>query len=229
MAPTAAHLDDSPARTAVAVEIWSDLVCPWCYLGKRRFETALARFEHADAVSVRWRSFQLDPAIPRDAAEPTMPRLAEKMGSIDAVRAAMGRLVALGAQEGIAYDFERSVSVNTFDGHRLTHLAHDLGLGAPMHEALMHAQLVEGAVLNDSETLVRLGAAVGVPEDRVRALLTSDDYAEQVRQDIELAAAFGATGVPFFVLNRAYGVSGAQSVETFLSALRLAFDSVSPS
>jgi len=211
-------------RRTIAVEIWSDLVCPWCYLGKRRFERALAQFEHSDAVSVQWRSFQLDPTIPPDSAEPTLPRLAAKMGSIDAARAAMGRLVALGAQEGIAYDFERSISVNTFDGHRLTHLADELGLGAPMHEALMHAQLVEGATLNDPDTLVRIGEQVGVPAERARAVLAGDEYADEVRQDIELAAEFGATGVPFFVLNRAYGVSGAQPIETFASALQLAYD-----
>lgn len=225
---TRADLEEPETRTAVAVEIWSDLVCPWCYLGKRRFEKALAQFPHADAVTVQWRSFQLDPTIPADVAEPTMPRLAAKMGSIEAARDAMSRLVTLGAEEGIAYDFERSISVNTFDGHRLTHLADDFGLGGQMHEALMHAQLVDGAVLNDAETLVRLGVAVGLPEERIRAVLADDEYARDVRQDIELAASFGATGVPFFVLNRAYGVSGAQSVETFLSALQLAFDNAPP-
>lgn len=228
MTSTPAELREPAVRTAVAVEIWSDLVCPWCYLGKKRFEKALAQFEHADAVTVQWRSFQLDPTIPPDTAEPTMPRLAAKMGSVEAVRASMSRLVALGAEEGIAYDFERSVSVNTFDGHRLTHLADSYGLGAAMHEALMHAQLVEGAVLNDPETLVRIGVGTGVPEDRIRDLLADDDYAKDVRADIELAAAFGATGVPFFVLNRAYGVSGAQSTETFLSALQLAYDNAPP-
>src|SRR6478609_1960891 len=110
MTSTPAELREPAVRTAVAVEIWSDLVCPWCYLGKKRFEKALAQFEHVDAVTVQWRSFQLDPTIPPDTAEPTLPRLAAKMGSLEAVRSGMSRLVALGAEEGIAYDFERSVS-----------------------------------------------------------------------------------------------------------------------
>ncbi|GII57639.1 DSBA oxidoreductase [Planotetraspora thailandica] len=205
------------------VEVWSDVVCPWCYIGKRRLEKALAGFEHADEVELVWRSFQLDPSYPKGVSQPVFEALSEKFGgSTSQVRAMTDRVKALAAEEGLEYDFEKSVMVNTFDAHRLTHLAKAHGLGPQMHERLMRAQLIEGETLNDTETLVRLSGEVGVPADEARRVLAGDDYTKDVEADIREAATLGATGVPFFVLDRAYGVSGAQPVELFLSALQTA-------
>jgi predicted DsbA family dithiol-disulfide isomerase len=205
------------------VEVWSDVVCPWCYIGKRRLERALGSFEHAGEVAVVWRSFQLDPSFPKGVHRPVYEVLMEKTGGSAAqVRAMTEQVKAVAAEEGLVYDFERSSSVNTFDAHRLAHLAEAHGLGAAMHERLMRAQLVEGATLDDTETLVRLGEEVGVPAQEARRVLAGDEYAAGVEEDISLARELGVTGVPFFVFDRAYGLSGAQPLEAFLSALRTA-------
>jgi len=205
------------------VEIWSDVVCPWCYIGKRRFEAALARFDAADTVEVTWRSFQLNPDYPVGSHESHDTYLAHKLGVDPAQVAQLNeRVVALAADEGLDYHFETYVTVNTFDAHRVTHLAKALGLGLPIHERFLRGQLVEGAILDDPDTLVRLAAEVGVPEADTRRVLASDAYAAEVRADIEEARAIGVNGVPFFVIDRRYGISGAQPAELFLEALQAA-------
>ncbi len=200
------------------IEVWSDIVCPWCYIGKRRLESALADFDHA--VDVEWRSFQLDPTFPRGTAIPVYEGLAQKFGGD--VRAMTERVTELAAVEGLHYDYDHAVMVNTFDAHRLTHHAKAQGLGGEMHERLMRAQLVEGETVNDVDTLVRLAEDIGV--EGAREVLTSDRYTSDVEADIREARLLGATGVPFFVLDRKYGVSGAQPVEVFASALRQALE-----
>lgn len=203
------------------VEIWSDVVCPWCYIGKRRFESALARFDGATGVEVEWKSFQLNPHQPVGAAEPLETHLAHKMGvGEDQVRAMNDRVVALAAAEGLEYHFETYRVVNTFDAHRVLHLAKSHGLGTQAHERLLRAQLVEGELLEDPETLVRLVAEVGVPEDAARAVMAGDDFADAVRAEIREAAGLGISGVPFFVFDRAYGVSGAQEADVLLNVLQ---------
>jgi predicted DsbA family dithiol-disulfide isomerase len=208
----------------VLVEVWSDIVCPWCYIGKRRLETALGRFEHAGDVELVWRSFQLDPSIPRGTAEPVYDALAKKFGGTKAqVKAMTAQVGELAEAEGLHYDFERAVSINTFDAHRLIHLAKAHGLGAEAHERLMRANLIEGETL-DTPTLVRLGAELGVPAEEAQRVLSGDEYTADVEDDIRQARMYGASGVPFFVLNQAYGVSGAQSADVFLQALRTAYE-----
>ncbi len=205
----------------VKIEVWSDIVCPWCYIGKRRLETALAGFDHP--VEVEWRSFQLDPAFPRGTSVPVYEALAEKFGGGEArVRAMTADVTALAEAEGLHYDYDHAVMVNTFDAHRLTHHAKAQGLGGEMHERLMRAQLVEGATVNDVDTLVRLGEEIGV--EGAREVLTTDAYTADVEADIREARVLGATGVPFFVLDRRYGISGAQPAEVFSSALRKALE-----
>lgn len=207
------------------VEVWSDVVCPWCYLGKRRLERALAGFDHAGEVDVVWRSFQLDPAHRKGLRQPVYEMLAQKFGGTTAqARAMTERVKGLAAAEGLAYDFDRAVVVNTFDAHRLTHLAKAHGLGGEMHERLMHAHFVDGEILDDVDALARLAAEVGVPAAEARRVLAGDEYAVDMEKDIHEARMLGVNGVPFFALDRTYGVSGAQSVEAFLAALRTAYE-----
>jgi predicted DsbA family dithiol-disulfide isomerase len=202
----------------VKIEVWSDIVCPWCYIGKRRLESALADFDHD--VEVEWRSFQLDPTFPRGEAIPVYEGLAKKFGGN--VKEMTDRVTELAAVEGLHYDYDHAVMVNTFDAHRVTHHAKSQGLGGEMHERLMRAQLIEGETVNDVDTLVRLAEDIGV--EGTREVATSDKYTAEVDADIREARLLGATGVPFFVLDRKYGVSGAQPVEVFASALRQAQD-----
>jgi predicted DsbA family dithiol-disulfide isomerase len=210
----------------VKVEIWSDVVCPWCYIGKRRFETALGGFDGAADVEVVWRSFQLDPAHPKGVHESHAGSLAAKTGrTLGQVAELTANVTALAAAEGLDYHFEKYVVVNTFDAHRLTHLAKASGLGSELHERFLQAQLIEGEVLDDPETLVRLSAEVGVSADDARRVLESDAYASDVAADIDEARALGATGVPFFVIDRRFGVSGAQPSDLFLEVLERARDS----
>lgn len=206
------------------IDVWSDVICPWCYIGKRRLERALAQFEHAGDVVTLWHSFELDPSYPKGRREPVHQMLANKTGAPAAqVRMMTDRVTALGAQEGLAYDLDRAVAVNTFDAHRLTHLAKAYDLGNQMHERLLRAHLIEGELVDDVDALVRLAGEVGVPGDAVRRVLAGDEYAGDVEADVRQARAYGATGVPFFVLDGRYGVSGAQPVEVFGSALRRAY------
>ncbi|WP_026119156.1 DsbA family oxidoreductase [Nocardiopsis ganjiahuensis] len=206
------------------VEVWSDIVCPWCYIGKRRLEKALAGFEHADEVELVWRSFQLDPTFPKGVREPVYESLAKKMNATaDQVRGMTDQVKQVAAQEGLHYDFENGVMVNTFDAHRLTHLAKDKGLGDRAHERLMRAQLVEARVLDDVDTLVELAQEIGLDAGQARTVLTGDTYTAEVEGDIRAAQQLGATGVPFFVMDRAFGISGAQPLEVFTSALEKAY------
>jgi len=205
----------------VKIEIWSDVVCPWCYIGKRRLEHALGEFEHADEVEIAWRSFQLNPDTPAGTAVPTSEYLVRRFGP--QASQMTGRVAALGRDEGLDLDFDTSLTVNTLDAHRLLHLAADQGVGDAAKERLLRAHFTEGADLSDPETLVRLVGEAGVDTDRAREVLAGTEYVDAVRADIELAQAFGATGVPFFVIDRKYGISGAQPAEAFLQALRTAY------
>lgn len=207
------------------IEIWSDVVCPWCYVGKRRFEAALARFAQRDEVTVVWRSFELDPSAPPAAEGTSAERLAAKYGmSVEQAQASQAQLTALAAEDGLELRLDRTPHANTFDAHRLIHLAASAGLQDAMKERLMRAHFTESAAVGDVETLVRLAGEVGVDVEQARAVLGSDAYADAVRADEELARSFGINGVPFFVLGRRYGVSGAQPVEALLQALGQAWD-----
>ena len=202
------------------IEIWSDVVCPWCYIGKRRLERALRDFDAADQVEITWRSFQLNPDFPPGTAVPTPDYLTSRFGP--QAQEMTGRVALLGAGEGLDLRFENTLTVNTFDAHRVLHLAADAGLAGEVKERLLHAHFTEGADLSDHETLARLAGEAGVPPGRVRAMLATDEYADAVRADSDEARALGANGVPFFVIDRKYGISGAQPAEVFLQALQQA-------
>lgn len=204
----------------LAVEIWSDIVCPWCYIGKRRFEAALARFAHRDRVRVVWRSFQLDPGAPARSEIGLNEVLADKYGVSPArARAMNDQVTRLARAEGLDFRLDRARHGNTFDAHRLIHLAAAHGLQEAAQERLMRAYFTDGLPIGAPETLVAVGTELGLPDEEVRALTTSDAYADQVRRDQARGAAFGIRSVPFFVFDEQIGVSGAQTGEVFLQVL----------
>jgi predicted DsbA family dithiol-disulfide isomerase len=203
------------------VEIWSDIACPWCYIGKRRFEAALAEFEHRDEVNVIWRGFELDPDAPEERVGDRAERLASKYGmTVEQAKAAEAQLVATAAGDGLEFRFDIARSGNTFDGHRLVHLAATHGLADEMKERLLRAYFTEGELIGDRDTLVRLAGEVGLPADEVAQALDDGSYADEVRDDERTAAAFGIGAVPTFVVDRAIGASGAQPPEALLDLLR---------
>jgi predicted DsbA family dithiol-disulfide isomerase len=213
----------------VKVEIWSDVACPWCYIGKRRFEAALAQFAHRDEVEVTWRSFQLDPQAPTEPGRRVNEILAEKYGVSLAQAAAMNdRVSTLAAGEGLEYHLDRAQYGNTFDAHRLIHLAASGGLQQQAEERLFQAYFTEGRALFDIPTLVNLGSEIGVNADEARDVLSHDTYAEAVRHDEQRAHALGINGVPFFAFDERYGVSGAQPAQLFLEVLEQAWDDSHP-
>jgi predicted DsbA family dithiol-disulfide isomerase len=201
----------------LTVEIWSDVVCPWCYVGKRRFENALAGFEHRDEVQTVWRSFQLDPNAPPERTLSSAEHLAGKYGmSVEQAEQSNAQMTELAASEGLEYHLDRTRGGNSFDAHRLIQLAADHDLQDAMKERLMRAYFTEGEPVGDRETLIRLAADVGLD---ARAVLEGEAYADAVHADVELAARIGIRGVPYFVLDRRFGVSGAQPAELLLQAL----------
>ena len=203
------------------VEIWSDIACPWCYVGKRRFESALAQFEHADEVRVTWRSFELDPTAPREREGELAARLADKYGmTLEQAQASQRRLTEVAAGEGLDFHFDIARSGLTFDGHRVIHLAAEHGLQDAMKERLLRAYFGEGELVSDGETLVRLATEIGLPEPEVRATVDGERYADAVREDELAAQRLGITAVPTFVVDRALGASGAHPPEQLLDLLR---------
>jgi len=207
------------------VEIWSDVVCPWCYIGKRRFESALASFGHPGEVMVSYRSFELDPDAPAQRSGTHAEHLARKYGMTTAqAEQANQQMTQRAAADGLEFRFDLIRGGNTFDAHRLLHLARDQGLQPEMKERLLRATFTEGLPIADKPTLMRLATEAGLPAARVQAVLDGDAYAGAVRADEQQAARYGITGVPFFVADGKYAVSGAQPPEVLLRLLRRAYD-----
>lgn len=205
------------------VEIWSDIACPWCYVGKRRFEAALAAYEHRDEVSVTWRSFELDPQAPAERPVDGATHLAEKYGtSRDEALAMHARMTETAAADGLDFRFDLARGGNTFDAHRLIHLAAAHGQQDAMKERVMRAYLTEGELISDAGTLERLGLDVGLPADEIRDVVSTDRYADEVREDERTARRLGINAVPFFVVDRAVGASGAHPPEQLVELLRQA-------
>lgn len=210
------------ADARLSIELWSDLVCPYCWVGKTRLEAAIRRAGLDGKVDLVMRAFELDPA-PR-ASGPLLEHLAHKFGGPAAAQAAARRVSAYGAPDGLAFDFDGAVASNTFDAHRLVLHAQARGLGAAVAERLMRAHFAERADLADHETLARLAAEAGLDAASARDALASGERADDVRRDEATARAYGVRGVPFFVLGGRLAVTGAQSAETFDEALRLALE-----
>lgn len=221
----------TPVRT-LNVEVWSDIACPWCYIGKRRFTAALADFPHRDHVEVTWRSYELSPNTPVGPGRPERDALSEHKGiPIERVKQMFAQVTAVAAGEGLAYDFDRALAVNTFAAHRLVHLARETGgaeLAERTLEALFSAHFEHGADLGDDETLVRLVSDAGLDADAARAALDGDHGADAVRADEAEARALGVTGVPFFVVDRRVAVSGAQPAEVFSQLLEAGWREANP-
>ena len=203
------------------VEIWSDIACPWCYVGKRRFERALAEYEGGDEVTVEWRSFELDPAAPAEHEGDYAQRLADKYGSSrEQAEQMIANMTATAATEGLDLHFERARGGNTFDAHRLVHLGREHGVQDAVKERLLRAYFTEGELIADHATLRRLAVEAGLPEDEVAGTLASDRFAADVREDEQMARELDITAVPCFVVDRRYGLSGAQPPEILLKLLR---------
>lgn len=202
------------------VEIWSDIVCPFCYIGKRKFEKALDGFGSKDKVEILWRSFQLDPDMEYVPGQSVHEYLGKRKGVSTEQGKKMNDSMAKMAEEvGLEYNFDKAIISNTRDAHRLLHLAKSKGLQNEMKERLFKAYYTEGKNIGEAKTLVQLGMEVGLPEDEISNMLHADRYKEEVLQDQHIAAQIGARGVPFFVFNDKYAVSGAQPTDVFTEVL----------
>lgn len=203
------------------IEIWSDFVCPFCYIGKRRLEIALEKFPHKDDITLEYKSYELDPNAEVNPGQNMHEYLATKKGiSVDQAKK-MNESVGQQAEEvGLTYNFDMMQHTNTFDAHRVAKYASEHDKGKEMTERLLSAYFTESKLISDQETLIELAEEVGLDVDEVTALLKVDDYAIHVRGDEEQARQIGVQGVPFFVFNEKYAVSGAQSPDTFTDVLK---------
>ncbi len=214
---------------SLRIDVWSDIACPWCYVGKRRLEAALAKFPHRDAVKVVWRAFELDPSAPPERPSDVgyAERLGKKYGcSRKEAEGMLTHMTDVAATDGLAFHFERIRSGNTFDAHRVLHLAGERGKQDAVKERYLLAYMTEGEPIGDPETLVRLAAEAGLDAEEVRATLASDAFAREVREDENEARQLGISGVPFFVLDGRLAVSGAQPAELLLRALDQAWKEI---
>jgi predicted DsbA family dithiol-disulfide isomerase len=210
------------------IDVWSDVVCPWCYLGKRRLEIAIADHPRSDEVEVHWHSYELDPDAPVGDDRPMTALIAKKYGiAPEQAEAGQANLTRLAADVGLDYHLDRTRRANTFDAHRLLHLARELGLQNQLKEALLAAYFCEGRALGDPDTLFEIAVGVGLDAEAVGAVLGSPEpYAEQVRYDEQAGVELGVTGVPFFVFEGRYGLAGAQDPEVLRKVIDRAFEEV---
>ena len=206
------------------IDIWSDIMCPFCYIGKRKLEGALAEFEHKDNVTIEWHSFQLDPTIEYTPGINIHDYLATRKGQTREWSVKVhDQMTNTAKQEGLTYNFDKAIIANSFDAHRLIQLAKTHGLGAAAEEALFKAYFTDGKNMSDPDTLVLLGEEIGLNGPEVAAMLSGNAFAKEVQKDIDQAELYGISGVPFFVLDNKYGISGAQPKEVFKSALQQAW------
>jgi predicted DsbA family dithiol-disulfide isomerase len=207
------------------VDVWSDVVCPWCAIGKRRFERALERFAHKDKVEVVWRAFELDPSAPAVQAEDNVTRLAQKYGRTHEQSVAMMKQTAkIAADEGLDFDLIHARPGNTFDAHRVLHLAREHGVQNAVNDRFFRGYMSERQPIGEREVLVQLASEAGLAAEEVRSTLASDRFGVDVREEEDIARHLGIRGVPFFVIGEAIGVSGAQPTDVMLHALEQAWE-----
>lgn len=206
------------------IEIWSDVMCPFCYIGKRNFETALSQFEHKDAIEIEWKSYQLDPSLPEVAKESYRDYLVKIKGmSPEQVDGMTDNVTQMAKDVGLDYDFSKMVMVNSLKAHQLIQYAKTRNLGDEMEERLFHAFFTEGKNIADLPTLTALGKDIGLDEAALQEAFTNKKYQDLMTQDIQEGQNIGVRGVPFFVFDRKYGVSGAQAPQAFLETLSKSF------
>ncbi|MFD1884336.1 DsbA family oxidoreductase [Paenibacillus wenxiniae] len=202
------------------IDIWSDYQCPFCYIGKARLQKALEQFPHADQVHINYKSFELDPSADRDVPMTNNEMLASKYNTtIEQVRKMNDNIGAQAAQEGLRFEFDSMILTNSFDAHRLMQFAVDQGKGAEMNEALFRAFFTDSRHIGDHDTLADIAGEIGLDRAEALTMLQSERYGEDVRRHEHLGSQLGITGVPFFVINDKYAVSGAQPTEMFTNAL----------
>ena len=202
------------------IEIWSDVVCPFCYIGKRKFELALEEFKGKDDVEIVWKSFQLDPSARPAPGVSVIENLAEKKGiSLEHSEKLHEDVTQIAAEVGLKYNFDKAVIANTLKAHQITHIAAKHNLQDKAEEALFTAYFTDGKDIGDTETLVEIAEEIGLNREEVLTALEHQTYAKEVQADIDEAQQLGVRGVPFFVFNRQYAVSGAQPVEVFADVL----------
>ncbi|MEH7158884.1 DsbA family oxidoreductase [Neobacillus drentensis] len=212
------------------IEVWSDYVCPFCYIGKRRLEMALDQFPHKDQVEVEFKSFELDPNTPKNIGQNIHEVLAQKYGmSVEKAKEANQGVGQQAATVGLTFNFDEMKPTNTFDAHRLAKYAQTQGKEAVVSEKLLHAYFTESKHIGEFETLAEIAEASGLDRQEVLKVLNDKNaYAIDVRQDESLAQQYGVRGVPYFVINQKYAISGAQPMETFIGALQKVWEEESP-
>lgn len=202
------------------IEIWSDVMCPFCYIGKRRIEQALEQSQLNDQVEIEWKSFQLNPDMKTDPSKNINQYLADIKGiTIDQAEQMNARVTAMAKEAGLEYHFDKAIVANSFDAHRFSHLAKKHGLQHEAEEQLFKAYFTDGKNTSDHETLIQLGIEIGLDGDEIKNVLTGNDFAKEVENDIADAQQLGIRGVPFFVFDRKYAVSGAQPIEVFVEVI----------
>lgn len=211
------------------VDVWSDVVCPWCYIGLANLDAAVESSGRGGEIELVLHSFQLDPAAPARDEQPLVERLAQKYGTtVEQVRTQQARIVALGAERGIDFRFDDAVGGNTFDAHRLLHLARLRGVQVELKHRLGRAYFTDGEPIGESDTLRRAAIDVGLDAEEVDALLQGEAFADDVREDLDAARRIGISGVPFFVVDGRLGISGAQPPEALLDVLQQGFATQEP-
>ena len=208
------------------VDVWSDIMCPFCYIGKRNYEAALEQFAHQNHVEIEWHSFQLDPTIPkkREVKENIYQYLADRKGiPYEQSKQLHQSVVEMAQKVGLSYNFEKAVIANSFDAHRLIQLAKTKGLGDAIEEQLFKGYFTDGVDFSNHQELMRIGKEIGLSEHEIVEVLESDKFSDEVLEDIHTAQSIGVRGVPFFVFNNKYAVSGAQPPAVFLDTLQKSF------
>jgi predicted DsbA family dithiol-disulfide isomerase len=214
-------------QPTLTIEIFSDVVCPFCYIGKRQLEAALSQFDHKDQVKIQWKSFQLDPSLHENQGVSLYESLSARKGwSMAQTVQISNQVTSMAAQSGLGFHFETAIPANSFNAHRLIHLAKKYDQQDQMKEQLLNAYFVDGKDIDDQETLIKLGLEVGLPAHAIKEMFEQDTMKTEVEADLQEAQAVGIKGVPFFIFDRKYVVSGAQGAEIFGKALKATYDAI---